>query len=61
MLLGNTMLFAYPYCFILSLNSDIDWEIREGFHDWRKSEKEIDLIKVASESKVLIAMEQSVH
>ena len=44
-----------------SLNSNIDWEIREGFHDWRKSEKEFDLIKVASESKVLIAMEQSVH
>ena len=57
-LLGNTMLFAYPYCFILSLNSDIDWEIRECLRDWRKNEKEFALIKVASESKVLITRVQ---
>ena len=47
---------------IISLNSDIDWEISQrGFRDWRKSEKEFALIKVASESKVLITREQFVH
>ena len=39
----------------------MDWENREGFRDWRKSEKEFALIKVASESKVLITREQSMH
>ena len=55
------MLFAYPWCFFLSLNSNIDWEIREIFRDWRKSEKEFALIKVVIESKVLITREQSEH
>ena len=47
------MLFAYPYFFILSLNSDIDWGVGEGDFqrkgDLRKNSKEFAL---ASESKV---------
>ena len=42
------MLFVYPFSFILSLNSDIDWGVREGiFHckgDLRKNAKEFALI-----------------
>jgi hypothetical protein len=49
------MLFAYPYCSILFLNSDIDWVVRGGDvnfkGDLRKRAKEFALIKVASASK----------